>query len=99
MSRNRDTFRQSLVNCLEASGRALSYKELSAMLGISEKDLPKHMEHVAKSLRSQGRQLIVLPAACIACGYTFEKRKKLTQPSRCPHCKSERIDPPLFKLE
>ncbi|MFP4034086.1 MAG: transcriptional regulator [Desulfovermiculus sp.] len=99
MSRNRDTLRQSLVSCLETSGRALSYKELSAMLGVSEKELPQHMEHVAKSLRSKGRQLTILPATCITCGYTFEKRKKLTQPSRCPLCKSERIDPPLFKLE
>jgi hypothetical protein len=77
----------------------LSYKELSAMLGVSEKDLPQHMEHVAKSLRSKGSQLIILPAACITCGYRFEKRKKLTLPSRCPLCKSERIDPPLFTVK
>lgn len=99
MPRNQETLRQSIVNCLETAGRPLGYKELSAMLGVSEKDLPDHMEHAAKSLRSQGRQLIVLPAACKACGYEFAQRKKVTRPSRCPLCKSEWIEPPLFTLK
>ena len=98
MTRNRETLRQAIINCLKTSGRPLGYKELSVMLKVSEKDLPEHMEHVAKSLRSKDRQLIVLPAACRTCGYEFENRKKMTQPSRCPLCKSERIDPPLFRL-
>ncbi|MFO7800734.1 MAG: transcriptional regulator [Desulfovermiculus sp.] len=98
MSRKRKTLRQSIVNCLDTAGRPLSCRELSIMLGISEKDIPEHVQHIAKTLRSQGKRLSIVPAECRTCGYAFEKRKKPGQPSRCPHCKSERIEPPLFGI-
>ena len=69
------------------------------MLGISEKDIPEHIQHVAKTLRSRGGRLKVVPPECIQCGYTFDERHKLSQPSRCPTCKSERIHPPQFALD
>ncbi|MDZ7759070.1 MAG: hypothetical protein U5L00_02275 [Desulfovermiculus sp.] len=98
MSSNRETLRQSIITCMESSGRPLGYRDLSIMLGISEKDLPAHIPHVAKSLRTQGRRLVIFPSTCKRCGYEFAKRQKVTQPSRCPKCKSERIDPPLFTI-
>ena len=99
MSQKGETLRQSLVTCLQEAGRPLGYRELSVMLCVSEKDLPEHIQHVAKSLRTKGRRLIVHPAQCRSCGFTFELRKKITHPSRCPHCRSERIDPPVFSVE
>ncbi len=93
------TLRQSIINSLETAGRPLGFRDLSVLLGISEKDIPPHMEHVAKSLRSQGKRLVILPAACRACGHEFTKRNKLTRPSRCPLCKSERIDSVLFTIK
>lgn len=99
MFKKSETLRQSLINCLESASRPLGYRDLSVMLGVSEKDLPAHIQHVAKSLRSQGRELIIIPASCKTCGHEFDKRRKVTKPSRCPKCRSERIDPPLFTLQ
>jgi hypothetical protein len=94
----RDTLRQAIISSLESAQGPVSFRDLSVELGVSEKDLPAHMEHVAKTLRSQGRRLIIIPASCRACGHEFGKRTRMTRPSRCPMCKSERIEPQLFTL-
>ncbi len=40
-----------------------------------------------------------MPATCKKCGYQFTDRERLKKPSRCPRCKSERIDPPRFYVK
>lgn len=75
-----------------------SIAELSALVGVSEKTIPDHLEHLRKSASGTGNRLEVAPATCNACGFTFESRKRLSRPSRCPNCKSERIDPPRFRV-
>jgi len=50
-------------------------RELSERVAIREKTSPGHLEHVEKSLRARGERLVVDPAACIACGYSFARRK------------------------
>ena len=74
-------------------------RELSQRVGISEKDVAGHLEHLERSSRARGERLVVEPAACIACGYSFAKRARLTRPGSCPSCGSTRIDPPAFRLE
>lgn len=75
-----------------------SARDLSAAVGIREKDVPGHLEHLARSLEAQGRRLAIEPSHCLACGYLFEGRKRLSKPSRCPRCRSERLEPPLFAI-
>ncbi len=73
-------------------------RELSARVGISEKDVAGHLEHLEKSLRAGGAALEVLPAECLACGFVFRERKRLSRPGSCPECRSTRIDPPAFRI-
>jgi transcriptional regulator len=73
-------------------------KELSGRVGLSEKEVAHHLLHLEKSLKADGLRLTVEPATCIACGFSFKKRERLTKPSRCPECGSERIDPPVFSI-
>ena len=40
--------------------------------------------------------LEVEPAQCLSCGFTFEERGRFRRPSRCPQCRSERLQPPRF---
>ena len=47
---------------------------------------------------SLGRVDVVV-AQCEGCGFVFNKRNKLSKPSRCPSCKSERIEPPRFTID
>jgi predicted Zn-ribbon and HTH transcriptional regulator len=74
-------------------------RELSERAGVREKDVAQHLEHLEKSLRAKGEKLVVTPASCIACGFRFERRGRLSKPGSCPECGSTRIDPPAFAIE
>ena len=74
-------------------------RDLSERVSIREKDVAGHLEHLEKSLRARGERLVVEPASCIACGYAFERRARLTRPGSCPDCGSTRIDPPAFRIQ
>ena len=78
---------------------AATARELSERVSIREKDVAEHLEHLDKSLRARGERLVVEPATCIACGYAFARRSRLTRPGSCPECGSTRIDPPAFRID
>lgn len=73
-------------------------RALSARVGLPEKDVAGQLEHLARSLKAQGRRLVVEPAQCRRCGFPFEDRRRLSKPGRCPKCSAEQIDPPVFRL-
>ncbi len=81
-----------------APEEGLTARELSARVGISEKDVAGHLEHLQRSLRAGGAALDLLPAECLACGFVFKDRARLTRPGSCPECRSTRIDPPAFRI-
>jgi transcriptional regulator len=78
---------------------AATARDLSERVSIREKDVADHLEHLDKSLRARGEKLVVEPASCIACGYSFARRPRLSRPGSCPECGSTRIDPPAFRIE
>ena len=88
-----ETVRQSVITLLE--GQTLSAKEISADVRVSEKDVYEHLEHIQKR---RDVSLLVLPAECKRCGYQFMKRERLRKPGRCPECKGESIQEPLFSI-
>lgn len=92
-----ETLRETLRRVLrEGSATA---RELSAAAGIREKEVAEHLAHLSRSLPHRGERLVVEPAACVACGYLFTGRARLTRPGACPSCRSTRIDPPAFRVE
>jgi transcriptional regulator len=66
-------------------------RDLSARVGISEKDVAQHLEHVGRSVRDIGERLTVEHPRCLG-------RERLTRPSRCPRCKAERVAPARFGI-
>ena len=92
----KDTVRHRILVELEQG--LLSALELSGIIGIPEKEVAGHLEHIRQSLHRTGRHLVVQPAECAKCGFVFEKRERLTRPSRCPVCRSESVHAPLFSL-
>ncbi len=76
----------------------LSAKEISMDIGIREKDVYQHLEHIQQTLRQETCQLIVEPAICKLCGFIFKKRTRLTKPGKCPLCKGSSIEEPRFSL-
>ena len=92
-----ETVREAIRNLLRA-GPATA-KDLSVEVGVREKDVAEHLAHLKRSLAHRGERLVVTPAACIACGFTFRDRERLSRPGACPRCRSTRIDPPAFRIE
>ena len=90
------TLRQQMIMLLSDS--EMSAKEISSAVGIREKEVYEHLSHIARSLKSQGKQLLINPAECMGCGYAFGKRNRFTRPGRCPICKSEHIKSPMYKV-
>jgi predicted Zn-ribbon and HTH transcriptional regulator len=89
-----ETVRREIAAVLQ--GPALSAKEISAKVRLSEKEVYDHLEHIQRTLNKRDRRLIVTPAECIKCGFVFTKRERLKKPGRCPVCKGELIQEPLF---
>lgn len=92
------TPRQRIVGELERG--VMTTRDLSQRLGLSEKEVAGHLEHVVKSLKPP-RRLVITPASCHQCGFVFRSRARhrFSTPSRCPRCRHEGISPPLFRVE
>lgn len=91
-----DTVRRLIMTELEQG--PVSARDISGLAGIPEKEVAGHLEHIRQSLHRTGGRLVVRPAECSKCGFVFDKRERLTRPSRCPVCRSESLHAPLFSL-
>ncbi|WP_243369837.1 transcriptional regulator [Geotalea sp. SG265] len=87
--------RHAIVALLE--GEELTAREISEQLGIGERDVYSHLEHI--QLHRDELHLTVTPAACRKCGFIFKKRERLRKPGRCPVCRGEFISPPSFSIQ
>lgn len=92
--RRDDTVRQEMTALLQREH--LTAQELSGELGIAEKEVLEHLEHLKIALHDK---LDMTPPLCLECGFSFHKRERLKKPGRCPVCRSERIAPPSFSID
>jgi hypothetical protein len=88
-----DTLRHEIMNLL--SRESLAAREISEQVGIQEKDVLGHLEHIKIALHGG---LVMESALCMACGFSFRKRERLKGPGRCPVCRSEHIAEPCFSM-
>lgn len=73
-------------------------RDLSQILGVREKEVYAHLVHIARSVVPLRQRLLVIPSKCLSCGYVFDTRKRFTKPGRCPICKGERIQEPIYRI-
>ena len=90
------TLRRQIAELL--AGEPLTARDLSALVGIPEKAVYGHLDHLRRTLHRLGRRLQVVPASCRKCGYVFAKRERLQRPGRCPACREQSISEPLFAI-
>ena len=90
------TLRQALADALRRGEH--SAHDLSRLVGLPEKAVADHLAHLARSLPAHGERLVVTPPQCLACGYSFSDRARLTRPSRCPRCRGTHLAEPLFHI-
>jgi transcriptional regulator len=76
----------------------LTARELSARVGLREKDVVAHLEHLARSVRTAGERFQVEPSRCPDCGFVFRDRARLGKPSGCPRCRATRVTAPVFRI-
>jgi len=74
------TLRQRIVDVLRE--READARELSQALGLTEKEVYAHLSHIERSAAAAGGALVVTPSECLACGYVFAERRRLTRPGR-----------------
>ncbi|HWR57976.1 MAG TPA: hypothetical protein VN328_03730 [Thermodesulfovibrionales bacterium] len=91
-----ETIRREIADILE--NRLLSAKDISGSVGVSAKEVYEHLAHIQKSLSKKGHLFNITPAECKKCGFAFSKRERLRKPGKCPVCRSETIEEPLFSI-
>ncbi len=73
----------------------MSPSEIARAMGMTVRDVLEDLVHISRS-RKYGT-LLVMPARCLKCGYTFSPDVKI--PKKCPRCKGTWIEEPRFKIE
>ena len=63
------TLRQQMIALLRV--RPWDAGELSRALGISQRQVEFHLTHVRKSMEAHGERMVIGPAQCRDCGFTF----------------------------
>jgi predicted Zn-ribbon and HTH transcriptional regulator len=89
-------FRKDLLELLRQQPATAS--ELALMLDVHPREIQDDLEHLLRSLKHSARRLVVEPARCKKCGFTFSM-DKLRKPGRCPRCRETWISEPRFFVE
>ena len=90
------TLRKQLIDHLAHEPRSIS--RLARELGLPRADVEDALRHMIRSARAAGHRIVVVPAKCRSCGFTFDE-DKLTKPGKCPECRNSRIFEPQISVE
>jgi transcriptional regulator len=90
------TLRKQLLDVLSREPRSVS--RLALEIGLSRADVEDALRHMIRSARAAGHRIVVVPARCRSCGFTFDE-DKLTKPGKCPSCRESRIFEPQISIE
>ena len=82
------TLRKDLLAYLSHEPRSVS--RLARELRLPRADVEDALRHMIRSARAAGHRIVVVPARCRACGFTFGE-DKLSKPGKCPRCRGTRI--------
>jgi predicted Zn-ribbon and HTH transcriptional regulator len=80
------------------SDQPRSVSSLARELTLPRADIEDNLHHMIRSARAAGHRIVVVPARCKSCGFTFDEGK-LTKPGRCPACRESRIFEPQIGVE
>lgn len=90
------TVRKNLLALLSSQPRSVS--SLARELGFTRGDVEEDLRHALRSARAGGHHIVVVPARCRTCGFTFGDHK-LSKPGKCPECRGTRLYEPQIFVE
>jgi transcriptional regulator len=67
-------------------------------LGLRRGDVEDDLRHAIRSARAAGHRIVILPARCRTCGFTFGD-DKLAKPGKCPECRGTRLYEAQIRVE
>lgn len=88
-------FRRDLLDRLAEPHTASA---LARELGLKRRDVEDDIRHLVRSARTAGYRVIVEPARCKSCGFTFSD-EKLSKPGKCPQCRGSRLFEPVIRID
>lgn len=88
--------RKQLLGILTVQPRSVS--SLARELGLKRADVEDDLGHVIRSARAAGHRVVIQPARCRACGFTFGE-DKLSKPGKCPACRGTWLYEPQISIE
>ncbi|MFQ5818998.1 MAG: transcriptional regulator [Candidatus Heimdallarchaeota archaeon] len=92
--------RERVFRILRESQEGITPEEIARILNIRDlKVIYEDLASIAKSIKAKNRRerLGMIPPICRVCGFVFDA-KKPKKPSKCPNCRSERINSPRFSI-
>ncbi|MEM2192964.1 MAG: transcriptional regulator [Candidatus Methanomethylicia archaeon] len=99
-----ESLREKIIKLLRGCEEPLSVDDILYYFELApsrRSEVYDHLLHIAKTIRQQSKDsenLVMIPPKCKVCGYIFKDLDKPRKPSKCPKCKSERIENPRFKI-
>ena len=93
------TRREEIARHLEEADYPLTAQDLCDILGLKKRSIIyEDIDHIARSVKNQGKQVIISPARCGKCQFIFKKMKSSKAPTKCPKCRSEWILAPSYLI-
>src|SRR3989344_1021490 len=90
------TRRQEMIEMLLQ--HEISAQEFCHIYRVEMWEILDEIEHIKRIVAHHKKRLVMNPPFCKACGFVFKERGKVKNPSKCPHCRHERIQAPAFKI-
>ncbi|MHA1970108.1 MAG: transcriptional regulator [Candidatus Hodarchaeales archaeon] len=91
------TRREKIVELL-SKNEDMTLQEMADLTHSAVKTIANDLDSVRKTIKSENKRIEVNPATCMACNYIFSGRNRISDPSKCPECHSERISPQRFRI-
>lgn len=88
-------FRKELLSLLQ--NNPLGITDIARYMGVPPKEIEDDIEHLMKTLKHSEYRLLITPAKCKKCGFTFHK-DKFHRPGKCPQCHGTWINEPQFEI-
>ena len=91
------TRREKIVELL-TKNEDMTLQELADLTQSAVKTIANDLDSVRKTIKSENKRIEVNPAKCLGCNYIFSGRNRISDPSKCPECHSERISSQRFRI-